>query len=111
MTNKIIDYAKRNGKECLLFKVDFSQAFDYVDWNYLQSILRKVGFGPRRLRRLEACVFSSSMSVLVNGIPTKDFEVLMGLHQGNPLSPFLFAIDVECLTIIMKHDVANGLFK
>src|SRR4051812_27768417 len=47
LTNEIIDYAKGEHRNCMLFKVDFAQAYDCVDWNYLRGILKKVRFGQR----------------------------------------------------------------
>jgi len=34
----------------------------------------------------------SSISVFVNGNPTRELNVQRGLRQGNPLAPFLFNI-------------------
>ena len=51
------------------------------------------------------------MSILINGSPTKDFEVGRGLRQGHPLSPFLFEIVVEGLVGLVKQAVNFGLFK
>lgn len=39
---------------------------------------------------MKACICSGSISVLVNGSPTEDFEVKRGLCQGGPLAPFIF---------------------
>ncbi|KAI5401401.1 hypothetical protein KIW84_066028 [Lathyrus oleraceus] len=52
---------------------------------------------------------SSSMSVLINGSPTKDFLVGRGLKQDDP--PFLFAIVVDGLPSLVKQAVNIGLFK
>ena len=31
-------------------KLDISKAYDQVDWNFLQNIMRKLGFDQRRLQ-------------------------------------------------------------
>lgn len=51
------------------------------------------------------------MYVLINGSPTKDFEVGKGLRQGDPLSPFLFSIVVEGFAGLVKQAIIFGLFK
>jgi hypothetical protein len=63
------------------------------------------------LKWIRACIFNSSMSVLVNGSPTEDFKVGRGLRQGDPLSPFLFLIAAEGLAGLMRQAVSLGKFK
>lgn len=53
----------------------------------------------------------SSMSILVNGSPTKDFRVCKGLRQGDPLLPFLFVIATEGLNRLMKNATRLDLFR
>jgi hypothetical protein len=71
----------------------------------------KMGFAEGWLKWMRACIFESSMSILVNGSPTNDFKVGKGLRQGDPLSPFLFLIVAEGLAGMMKRAVAVGKFK
>src|SRR4051812_37118004 len=70
-----------------------------------------MGFGKRWMKWMESCVFSSYMSVLVNGSATKDFKVRRGLRQGDPMSPFLFVLAMEGLTALTKNSVEVGDFK
>lgn len=48
------------------------------------------------------------MYVLINGSPTKDFEVGRGLKQGDPLSHFLFAIVVKGFASLVKKEINFG---
>jgi hypothetical protein len=107
--NELIDLAKRRKDECFLFKVDFEQAYDTVSWLFLERMLVKMGFAERWLKWMRACMFESSMSILVNGSPTNDFKVGKGLRQGDPLSPFLFLIVAEGLAGMMKLAVCRKI--
>jgi hypothetical protein len=93
-----------------MFKVDFERAYDTVNWNFLDYMLCRMGFAEVWCKWIRACVFQSSMSVLVNGSPTEDFIVGKGLRQGDPLSPFLFLIVAEGLTGLMSKAVESSLF-
>ncbi|MCH88013.1 LINE-1 reverse transcriptase like, partial [Trifolium medium] len=108
--NELIDLAKWRKDECLIFKVDFERAYDTVSWKYLENMMIKMGFAEGWLRWMKACIFESTMSVLVNGSPTEDFKVSKGLRQGDPLSPFLFLIAAEGLTGLVKKAVEIGKF-
>ncbi|GAU51623.1 hypothetical protein TSUD_414500 [Trifolium subterraneum] len=108
--NEVIDLAKRRKDTCMLFKVDFERAYDTISWNYLERMMVKMGFAGQWIRWMRACVFNSSMSVLVNGSPTEDFKVEKGLRQGDPLSPFLFLIAAEGLTGMVNRAVDIGKF-
>lgn len=76
----------------MVLKVDFERAYDCVRWDCLRFLLRKMNFGNKRLKWMEALVFNGSMPVLVNGSETKDLEVGKRFRQGDPLSPFIFII-------------------
>ncbi|XP_058757958.1 uncharacterized protein LOC131631194 [Vicia villosa] len=68
-----------------------------------------MGFGSNWLRWMEGTIFSSDMSVLINGSITKDFKVEKGLRQGDPLSPFLFVLVTEVLTDLMNKAISIGM--
>lgn len=48
-----LDYAKRKKKSCLLFKVDFAQAYDCVDWKFLMDMLEIMDFGLKWMKWMD----------------------------------------------------------
>lgn len=93
--NESVDEAKRLKKEILLFKVDFEKAYNLVHHKYLDSVLFNMNFPTLWWKWILECVGSATASVLVNGCPTEEFPIERGLREGDPLSPFLFLLDVE----------------
>lgn len=111
VANEIVDFATRENKDCLLFKVDFEKSYDMVNWDFLRYMMKRMGFRTVWMRWMEALVFSRQMLVLVNGISTKDFVVERGLWQGNPISHFLFVMVVEGLVGLVRKTFEIGDFK
>lgn len=61
VANEIVDYATRENKDCLLFKVDFEKAYDIVSWDFLRFMLKRMGFVANWLKWMEALVLSSQI--------------------------------------------------
>ncbi|GKC82014.1 RNA-directed DNA polymerase, eukaryota, reverse transcriptase zinc-binding domain protein [Tanacetum coccineum] len=111
IANEIFNVAKAENLKLLLFKVDSEKAFDSVNWDFLIDIMHQMGFGPRWCKWIRACVSSTSISILLNGSPTREFTVERGLRQGDPLSPFLFLLVAEALQVMMIDACNKGIFK
>jgi hypothetical protein len=111
VVNEVVDMAKKSGKECLILKVDFEKAYDSVDWNFLDYMLRRFGFSDQWRGWMRACVFSGCMSILVNGSPTEEINIQCGLKQGDPLAPFLFLLVAEGLGGLMRRAVELNRFR
>lgn len=58
---------------------------------------------------MKTCISSASANVLVNGSPSGEFKLERGIRQGDPLSPFLFLIVAEGLSLLMKKATSDGL--
>ena len=93
------------------FKVDFEKAYDSVSWSFLDYMLDRMGFNPTWRKWIKACLQSATISILVNGSPTKEFVPTRGLRQGDPLAPFLFNIVAEGLTGMMRVATAKNLYR
>lgn len=111
IANEVVDEARKSKKELMLFKVDFEKAYDSVDWDYLDSVMKDMSFPVLWRKWIRECVSTATAAVLVNGSPTDEFHFQRGLRQGDPLSPFLFLLAAEGLNILMKAMVENNFFK
>ena len=48
------------------------------------------------------CVRTTSFSVCINGKIKGFFKSGRGLRQGDPISPYLFTLVIEVLTLMLK---------
>ncbi|KAL0434078.1 UNVERIFIED_CONTAM: LINE-1 retrotransposable element O protein [Sesamum latifolium] len=82
---------------CVL-KVDLRKAYDTVEWDFLRAVLTLFGGTG-----VEECVTTPSYSVCLNGSPHGFFRGALGLRQGDPMSPYLFMLVMEVLTLIIHQ--------
>ncbi|KAJ9567589.1 hypothetical protein OSB04_003555 [Centaurea solstitialis] len=111
MVNEIISWSKKKRKQTLIFKADFAKAFDTLNWNFLDNVLLQMGFGIRWRACVKGLISTAKSSVLINGVPTKEFRVEKGVRQGDPLAPFLFILAAEGLNVAFKEAQRANIFK
>ena len=83
-------------------KLDMAKAYDRVEWRYLESIMRALGFPESWCSLVMKCVTSVSFSVRVNGVFSEEFKPSRGIRQGDPISPYLFLLCSEGLSCMLK---------
>ena len=94
----------------MVFKADFEKAYDSVSWGFLDYMLMRMGFCDRWRKWINGCLSTATISILINGSPSKEFAPKRGLRQGDPLAPLLFNIVAEGLTGLMRSAVSKNLF-
>jgi len=108
IANELVDDAKKNKKELLMFKVDFEKAYDSVDWGYLDEVMGKMNFPP--LWRSWSVSRRQQHQCWLMGARLMSLGLREVSDKGDPLSPFLFLLAAEGLKVMMSALVANGLF-
>lgn len=89
--------------------MDIQKAYDTVNWAFLRSILVGFGFHHKMVDWIMVCVSSTSYSICVNGDLHGWFQGKRDLRQGDPLSPYLFTLVMEVLTLILQKKVSNSV--
>ena len=110
IANEVIAEAKFKNNPCMVFKVDFEKAYDSVSWGFLNYMMMRMGFCERWRKWIYGCLSSATISILINGSPTRELVPERGLRQGDPLAPFLFDIVAEGLTGLMRTTVSKNIF-
>ena len=94
-------YSRKNNSPRCMNKMDMRKAYDSISLVLLFSVMEEMGFPSKFVDWIRVCISTVSFLILVNDIPLKPFDAKKGLRQGNPISPYLFAIAMEYLTRIM----------
>ncbi|XP_074278317.1 uncharacterized protein LOC141601910 [Silene latifolia] len=88
-------------KGVMAIKVDMSKAYDRLRWNFIEATLLFMGFPHHIIRLIMNCIKTVSYEILINGNPGNAFLPKSGIRQGDPLSPYLFALCTEVLSQLL----------
>ncbi|GJY14277.1 putative reverse transcriptase domain, reverse transcriptase zinc-binding domain protein [Tanacetum coccineum] len=96
------NYHLNRGPPRCACKIDIQKAYDTVCWKFLNEVLIGFGFHEKMIKWIMACVTSTSFSININGDLNEYFKGKRGLRQRDLISPYLFTLVMEILTLILK---------
>ncbi|MFS7946370.1 putative RNA-directed DNA polymerase [Helianthus anomalus] len=105
------NYHLNRGPPRCAFKIDIQKAYDTVSWQFLESILHTFGFHHKMVNWIMTCVTTVSYSLSINGELHGYFAGKRGLRQGDPMSPYLFTLVMEVLTLLLHQTSSHTSFK
>ncbi|XP_075107022.1 uncharacterized protein LOC142180004 [Nicotiana tabacum] len=112
MTQEIVtDIRLRDKPTNVVIKLDMAKAYDRVSWKYLMHVLRKMGFVECFINMVWNLIANNWYYVPINGQTSSFFHSTRGVKQGDPLSPALFILSVEVLSMSLNKLFEDKQFK
>ena len=108
IANEVIDVWQKMSEKGLIYKLDIEKAYDSINWLFLMKVMQKMGFGPKWLSWMWWCISTTKYSIMVNEVPAGFFSSSKGLRQGDPLSPYLFVMGMEVLSVLIRRVMEGG---
>lgn len=62
--NDVVDFEKKEKKECFFFKVDFEKVYDTINWKFLDYIMKRFGMCDKWRDWIKDCTFNGGLSIL-----------------------------------------------
>ena len=88
----------------MIISRDTEQAFDKIQHPFMMKTLQKMGIEGTYLNIVKALYDKPTANIILNGEKLKAFPLRSRTTQGCPLSPLLFNIVLEVLTIAMREE-------
>lgn len=108
LLGEMLQQAASSGEEHVLLKLDVIKAFDSLEWPFLLAVVERMGMSGLLTKFLKAGFATASSSVVLNGIPTESFSLTRLVRQGCPLSPLLFILAFDLLSLLLTRAVDRG---
>ena len=101
ITKETLAWVESSNQPLIFLKLDFSKAYDMVEWQCMYRIMEKLGFPQVFIRMVSLLFHDASACVKLNGEPSPYFPIQRGVRQGCPLTPYLFLIVAEALNAMV----------
>jgi hypothetical protein len=111
IAHELVHSLSKSGEPGLILKLDYEKAYDRVNWVFLFEILRTKGFSNTWIDWIRHLVIGGSVGVNLNGEESSFFKPGKGLRQGDPISPLLFNLVGDVLTIMLQKGAEKGIIK
>ena len=99
----MMSHVNKIKKQTLILLIDFKKAFDSLDHKFLNTALKKMGFGPDIIEWVRLFFNEREAYILMGGHLTDKIRLGQGVPQGDVISPYIFILTVEILLIKINY--------
>ena len=99
----IVHYCNIDRLEGILMALDFKNAFNTVEHEFVYSALKLLNFGEDFISYLRLLYNKTELTVINNGFTSRWFRTTRDLQQGCPATAPVFALVVEMLALHTRN--------
>lgn len=107
LLGEMLHQARESGDEFVLMKLDVRKAFDSMEWPFILAMVERAGTNGMLSSFLKASFGSAASTVILNGRPATPFKLTRSVRQGCPLSPLIFILAFDNLSLMFSAAQAN----
>ena len=100
----VIEYTEYNNIPGAIVLLDIEKAFDSVSHQFLFQVLERFNFGNNFISWVKTLYNDRKSYVLNNGYLSPVIDMNNGIFQGCPISPYLFLLVIETMSIAIRQD-------
>ena len=100
----ILFYCKKENVDLILMALDYTKAFDSVDFEFIFKTFVTFGFGPKFQKWIKILYEKVKSCISNNGNISEPFEIEGSTRQGDPISPIVFILGLEILLVSIRSD-------
>ena len=105
----IIDYADKFNIEGAILFLDFSKAFDSLNWDFMYETLHHFGFENEFIQWIKTLYSDIGFSIFNNGWLSAPVKPQRGIRQGCPCSSLTFVLCVEIMANQLRNNNIKGI--
>lgn len=99
---EVLEYTSVMHTPAILASIDYEKCFDMLEHHAIWGAMRQYNFEEGIINMIQ-CLFNGFNSCIVsNGYVSQTFPISRSVHQGSPISSFLFLIAGQILTYLVK---------
>jgi hypothetical protein len=102
LVDDILNFSQSKKLQTAVLFLDFSKAFDSLEWNFMFQVLEKFNFGPSFIKWIKILYNEPELYIKNNGYMSRRILMDRGIRQGCPLSALLFIIAVEIFSVLCR---------
>ena len=98
---------KSRPKGLVALKLDLEKAYDHLEWSFIKETLEFFQIPHKLINLIMNMISSTCINIMWNGTPLSTIIPSRGIHQGDPISLYLFILCLERLSILLEEVVRD----